>query len=218
MRVVEEFVSINGEGPRAGELAVFVRFQGCNLRCSYCDTRWANEPDCAFRECTPEEIDRRVRARGVTNVTLTGGEPLLQPDMGRLLSLLLRDGSLRVEVETNGAVDLAPFCGEHRPVFTMDYKLPSSGMEDRMRLSNFPLLEERDTVKFVCGSREDLDRAGEIIRGQGLRGRCHVYLSPVFGAIEPVELVNCLVRERLNDVRVQLQLHKFIWDPEKRGV
>lgn len=218
MRVAEQFISINGEGPRAGELAVFVRFQGCNLRCSYCDTQWANEPDCAFAERTPEEIDAQIRALGVTNVTLTGGEPLLQPDMGRLLSLLLRDGALRVEIETNGAVALSPFCGEHRPAFTMDYKLPSSGMEGLMILENFPLLGPADTVKFVCGSRADLNRAGEIIRSQGLRGRCHVYLSPVFGAIEPVELVDYLVRERFNDVRVQLQLHKFIWDPEKRGV
>lgn len=218
MRVAEQFVSINGEGPRAGELAVFVRFQGCNLRCSYCDTQWANERDCAFVERSPEEIDRSVRALGVTNVTLTGGEPLLQPEMGRLLALLLRDGGLRVEIETNGAVDLAPFCAQSRPAFTMDYKLPSSGMEGFMKPSNFALLEAQDTVKFVCGSQEDLDRAGAVIREQALPGRCHVYLSPVFGAIEPVQLVDFLARERLNEVRVQLQLHKFIWDPEKRGV
>jgi 7-carboxy-7-deazaguanine synthase len=218
MRVVEQFVSINGEGPRAGELATFVRFQGCNLRCSYCDTQWANVPDCPYEERTPEEIDQSVRAQGVANVTLTGGEPLLQPEMPKLLSLLLRDGTLRVEIETNGAVDLSPFCAENRPVFTMDYKLPSSGMEKGMCLENFPLLREEDTVKFVCGSRQDLERAGEILRAHSLLGRCHIYLSPVFGAIEPVALVEYLQRERLNGVRVQLQLHKFIWDPEKRGV
>ena len=218
MRVVEQFVSINGEGPRAGELATFVRFQGCNLRCSYCDTHWANVPECPYEERTPEEIDGSVRSQGVTNVTLTGGEPLLQPEMPKLLSLLLRDGTLRVEIETNGAVDLSPFCGENRPVFTMDYKLPSSGMEGPMVVENFSLLREEDTVKFVCGSTQDLERAGEIIRTHSLLGRCHIYLSPVFGAIQPVALVEYLQRERLNGVRVQLQLHKFIWDPEKRGV
>lgn len=218
MRVVEQFVSINGEGPLAGALAVFVRFQGCNLRCSYCDTRWANEPDCPFVEYSPEALDRAIRAQNVRNVTLTGGEPLLQPDMDRLLALLLRDGALRVEIETNGAVDLRPFCGERRAVFTMDYKLPSSGMEAHMRTENLALLRRQDTVKLVCGSRQDLERAGALIRDYGLLERCQVFLSPVFGAIEPVELVNYLIRERLNGPRVQLQLHKFIWDPEKRGV
>lgn len=219
MRVVEQFLSINGEGTQAGELAVFVRFQGCNLRCSYCDTQWANEPDCAFEERTPEEIDRSVRAYGVRNVTLTGGEPLLQKEMDRLLDLLLRDGALRVEIETNGAVDLTPFCAlEHRPVFTMDYKLPSSGMEQAMQTENFVLLEEQDTVKFVCGSETDLERARAVIEEHQLTRRCHVYLSPVFGAIDGADMVAYMARHRMNGVRLQLQLHKFIWDPEKRGV
>lgn len=219
MRVVEQFLSINGEGPRAGELAVFVRFQGCNLRCSYCDTQWANEPDCAFEERSPEEIDRSVRAYGVQNVTLTGGEPLLQKEMDRLLDLLLRDDVLRVEIETNGAVDLVPFCGlEHRPVFTMDYKLPSSGMEQAMQTENFVLLEEQDTVKFVCGSEADLERARAVIEEHQLTRCCHVYLSPVFGSIDAADMVAYMTRHRMNGVRLQLQLHKFIWDPEKRGV
>ena len=219
MRVAETFISINGEGTRAGELAIFVRFQGCNLRCSYCDTLWANEPDCPCEERTPEEIDRFVRAAGVTNVTLTGGEPLLQPELPRLLDLLLRDNRLRVEIETNGAVDLAPFCRlEHRPVFTMDYKLPSSGMEQHMHCDNFALLQPEDTVKFVSGSREDLDRARELIQTYDLTRRCHVYLSPVFGSIDPADMVSYMTQHRMNEVRLQLQMHKFIWDPDKRGV
>lgn len=218
MRVAEQFLSINGEGTRAGELAVFVRFPGCNLRCGYCDTRWANEPDCPAEELTPEEIDRRVREMGVVNVTLTGGEPLLQPELPRLLALLLRDGALRVEIETNGAVELAPFCGAPRPVFTMDYKLPSSGCEGAMKPENFALLQRQDTVKFVSGSRADLDRAREIIRRYDLTRRCHVYLSPVFGSIEPAEMVEYMTGHRMNDVRLQIQMHKVIWDPDQRGV
>ncbi|MCD7820804.1 MAG: putative 7-carboxy-7-deazaguanine synthase QueE [Clostridiales bacterium] len=218
MKVVEKFISINGEGPRAGELAVFVRFQGCNLRCSYCDTQWANEKDCPYEEQTPAEIDAYIRATGVTNVTLTGGEPLLQREMGALLALLLRDGALQVEIETNGAVDLAPFCGEHRPVFTMDYKLPASGWEQAMRPENFALLEGQDTVKFVCGSRADLERAGAVIQQYDLTRRCHVYLSPVFGAIDPAEMVDYMIANQMNGVRIQLQMHKFIWDPDRRGV
>ncbi|MCD7929672.1 MAG: putative 7-carboxy-7-deazaguanine synthase QueE [Clostridiales bacterium] len=218
MKVVEKFISINGEGPRAGELAVFVRFQGCNLRCSYCDTQWANEKGCPCEEQSPAEIDQFVRATGVTKVTLTGGEPLLQREMGALLALLLRDNALRVEIETNGAVALAPFCGENRPVFTMDYKLPSSGWEQAMKPENFALLEEQDTVKFVCGSRKDLERVGAVIKEYDLTRRCHVYLSPVFGAIDPAEMVDYMIANQMNGVRLQLQMHKFIWDPDKRGV
>jgi 7-carboxy-7-deazaguanine synthase len=218
MKVVEQFTSINGEGTRAGELAVFVRFQGCNLRCSYCDTMWANEADCPFVEQSPEEINAAVRSTGVTNVTLTGGEPLLQKEMSRLLELLLADGKLRVEIETNGAVLLAPFCGENRPSFTMDYKLPSSGCEQGMKLENFDLLTQEDTIKFVSGSLADLDRARELIQRYDLTRRCHVYLSPVFGSIEPVDMVNYMIEHSMNDVRLQIQMHKVIWDPEKRGV
>ncbi len=218
MKVVEWFLSINGEGTRAGELAAFVRFQGCNLRCSYCDTMWANEPDCPYHEMTPEEVTEWVKSTGVSNVTLTGGEPLLQKEMPRLLELLSRVEGLRVEMETNGAVSLAPFCGEHRPSFTMDYKLPSSGMEKGMILENFALLEKNDTVKFVSGSREDLDRARVLMEEYNLTRRCHVYLSPVFGSIDPADMVDYMLEHKLNGVRLQLQLHKFIWDPNKRGV
>lgn len=218
MKVVEMFASINGEGPRAGELAMFVRFQGCNLRCSYCDTMWANESDCPYTELTPNDIVEEILQSGIRNVTLTGGEPLLQPEMPALLTLLAAHPALRVEVETNGAVDLAPFCKTSRPVFTMDYKLPSSGWERAMRVENFALLQQEDTVKFVCGSTEDLERAAQVIADYALTERCHVYLSPVFGNIEPVDMVEYMIAHRLNGVRLQLQLHKFIWAPDRRGV
>ena len=218
MKVVEKFISINGEGARAGELAVFVRFKGCNLDCSYCDTRWANEADCPYEELSPEEIDQYIRASGIRNVTLTGGEPLLQKEISGLLALLLGNQALSVEIETNGAVDLSAFCGENRPVFTMDYKLPLSGCEEGMILSNFALLREEDTVKFVAGSSEDLDRAREIIDRYDLTNRCHVYLSPVFGSIDPAEMVEYMERCRMNGVRLQIQMHKVIWDPLRRGV
>ena len=107
-QVVEKFVSINGEGRRAGELAAFIRFKGCNLQCSYCDTSWANEPGCESERLTEEEILSWIRETGVKNVTLTGGEPLLQKDIRDLIHLLLKAG-LQVEIETNGAVDLAAF-------------------------------------------------------------------------------------------------------------
>ena len=220
MRVAEEFISINGEGTRAGELAVFVRFTGCNLRCSYCDTMWANEPGCPYEEMSPAQICEYVRSTGIKNVTLTGGEPLLQKDMDKLISLLISECGVRVEIETNGAVDLRPFAElpEGRPLFTMDYKLPSSGYEDRMIAENFSVLEKEDTVKFVSGSRADLERAGEIIEKYGLLDRCHVYFSPVFGRIEPAEIVDFMLNKRMNKARIQIQMHKVIWDPNERGV
>ena len=220
MRVAEKFISINGEGTRAGELAVFVRFTGCNLRCSYCDTMWANEPGCPYEEMSPAQICDYVRSTGIENVTLTGGEPLLQKDMDKLISLLISKCGVRVEIETNGAVDLRPFAElpEGRPLFTMDYKLPSSGYEDRMIAENFSVLEKEDTVKFVSGSRADLERAGEIIEKYGLLDRCHVYFSPVFGRIEPAEIVDFMLNKRMNKARIQIQMHKVIWDPNERGV
>ena len=218
--IMEKFISINGEGTRAGELAVFVRFTGCNLRCSYCDTMWANEPGCPYEEMSPAQICEYVRSTGIKNVTLTGGEPLLQKDMDKLISLLISECGVRVEIETNGAVDLRPFAElpEGRPLFTMDYKLPSSGYEDRMIAENFSVLEKEDTVKFVSGSRADLERAGEIIEKYGLLDRCHVYFSPVFGRIGPAEIVDFMLNKRMNKARIQIQMHKVIWDPNERGV
>lgn len=218
MKVVEKFISINGEGTRAGELSVFIRFKGCNLHCSYCDTKWANEPDCEYTEMSPKEIADYVDSTGITNVTLTGGEPLLQEDMKQLIRLLSESGRHRVEIETNGSVSLAPFCTDCRPVFTMDYKLPSSGSENKMLFDNFSLLEKQDTVKFVSGNLSDLIKAKEMIETYDLIKRCNVYFSPVFGSVEPVEIVEFMIDNHLNDVRLQIQLHKIIWDPDRRGV
>lgn len=218
-KVAEIFTSINGEGTKAGQTAVFVRFTGCNLNCSYCDTKWANEPNAEYKLMTDREILSRIKEMGIKNVTLTGGEPLLREGIHELLEEIAKDGFLQAEIETNGSIDLKPFCDiENRPSFTMDYKLPSSGMEKHMCLENFEILEKKDTVKFVSGSIEDLKKALEIIRKYDLSQRCHVYISPVFGSIEPAKIVDFMVENKLNDVNLQLQLHRFIWDPNMRGV
>lgn len=218
-KIAEMFSSINGEGTHAGQLAFFVRFTGCNLNCSYCDTKWANVPNAEYTEMTADEIRSEAQKSGIRNVTVTGGEPLIQPNIVPLLETLCGDGRY-VEIETNGSADVSEVLKikGNRPALTMDYKLPSSGMESFMRTENFALLEAKDTVKFVSGSLADLERALEIIRKYGLIGKCAVYISPVFGKLKPAEIVDFMLANKLNGVNVQLQMHKFIWDPNMRGV
>ncbi len=217
MRVAEKFVSINGEGQKAGELAVFIRFTGCNLSCDYCDTKWANEPDCPYDEMTADEIYRYILSAKVKNVTLTGGEPLLHKGIYDLVSILAKDKSLSVEIETNGSVDISELKKiENPPSVTLDYKTASSGMEDKMLMSNYKYLDKRDTVKFVSGSIEDLKKAKYII--DNYVSEAKAYLSPVFGSIKPEDMVQFMIDNNMNNVRLQLQLHKYIWEPDRKGV
>lgn len=218
-KVVEIFTSINGEGRRAGQLALFIRFQKCNLHCSYCDTRWANTDSAAYTELTEDELYDEIKKSGIRNITLTGGEPLLQPEIDVLLHKLTADDTLSVEIETNGSISIEEFSRlKNPPLFTLDYKLPGSGMEAYMKVENFAYLKPEDTVKFVAGSRQDLERVREIIAGFQLTKKCAVYISPVFNAIAPEEIVEFMKQYRLNGVNLQLQLHKIIWDPQQRGV
>lgn len=217
--VVEKFVSINGEGQKAGQLAVFIRFKGCNLNCGYCDTKWANEPSAPFELMSEDDIYDYIKSTGVKNITLTGGEPLLRDGIGILLERLAKDDSLNVEIETNGSVLIEPFARiVKRPSFTLDYKLGGSGMERFMKTENYSFLQKCDTVKFVVSSASDLERAAEIISEYELDQKCGVYLSAVFGKTEPAEIVSFMTDRKLNGVNLQLQMHKFIWDPNKRGV
>ena len=240
--VVEHFASINGEGVRAGELAVFVRFRGCNLDCSYCDTRWANDVNAKAAKMSVSDIVKAVEDTKIDNVTLTGGEPLIQAGIDKLIAQLLIRGR-NVEIETNGSVDInkvrenvkdnltIAMNGQvindiydkvndemGRLSMTADYKLAGSNMEQYMKLDNFNNLQNQDTVKFVVSSEEDLKRALEIIRQYNLTEKCYVYFSPVFGKIEPVTIVDFMKDNLINGARVQLQLHKFIWSPDKKGV
>lgn len=216
MKLVEKFTSINGEGKRAGELAVFIRFPGCNLRCTYCDTMWANEGNVKTSKHEISEIIEYIHNSGANNVTITGGEPLLQKDLTPLLEEIQKSGKV-IEIETNGSVELnstiknSPFV-----TFTMDYKMPSSGMEDKMCLENLSLLRPQDTLKMVCGSKEDLEKVLEII--PKINNQVTTYLSPVFGEIEAKDMVDFMMKHKLHNVKLQLQLHKYIWDPDMTGV
>jgi len=217
--LAEKFVSINGEGRLAGQLAVFIRFCGCNLECSYCDTRWANTMTQPYEVMDEKEILAYIKSTGVKNVTLTGGEPLIQDGIRELLETLAADKSIRVEIETNGSVDVSLFFDiENRPSFTIDYKLSGSGMDHAMYMLNYRNATMHDTVKFVVSDERDLEKTKQIIEKFELRGRTNIYISPVFGMITPERLVDFIKENKYNDVNVQVQLHKVIWDPDKKGV
>lgn len=231
--VAERFVSVNGEGRAAGKLAAFIRFTGCNLACSYCDTMWANAPaaaECAERVSVADLV-AWAREKRVECITLTGGEPALQPELPRLVRALLAEPGplgrgLRVEIETNGAADLCELASLREEcaslpgslTFTVDWKLPASGMEDRMLRENFTLLDACDTVKFVCGGEGDLVRMLEVSRELGLPNRVPVYLSPVFGRLDPARIVDFMQDNNLTWATAQLQLHKIIWPGVEKGV
>lgn len=214
MRVIEKFISIDGEGPTAGALSVFIRFAGCNLRCAWCDTSYAWEAKHG-EEMSAAEIADYVISTGIEHVTLTGGEPLLQTD---IISLLARLTDYQIHIETNGAIPIDLYRLDDNIHFVIDYKLPASGMEDRMDLLNLELAGKSDAYKFVIATERDLDRAIEIVRKYELDTRTQVYFSTVFGAIKPADIVERMKRERLCKIKLQLQLHKYIWDPQKRGV
>lgn len=221
MRVVEIFESIDGEGIRSGAAASFIRLAGCNLRCSYCDTLYAlynEKEECRYTEMSVSEIVSSVR---LNRVTLTGGEPLIHKDVDKLIDALLEKGK-EINVETNGAVDVSRFRrGTDKLFFTVDYKLLSSGENDKMTIKNFLNLKPYDVIKFVVGSKEDVRQMCEVMTylKKHYSVMPNVFAGAVYGKYEPCELVNDILNnDILSDVRLQLQIHKIIWDPEKRGV
>lgn len=215
MKVVEKFISIDGEGPTAGALSVFVRFAGCNLRCAWCDTSYAWDTTADVTDMSASEIADYIKSTGIGHVTITGGEPLLQPG---LIGLLSRLADYQVHVETNGAIPVEQFRIGDNIHFVIDYKLPDSGMEERMHLPNLASVRKADAYKFVIASNRDLDKAVKIVRQYNLEEKTQVYFSTVFGKMEPAVVVERMKSEKFNGVKIQLQLHKFIWDPQKKGV
>ena len=213
--VSEIFSSIEGEGIRAGYPATFIRLFGCNLRCTYCDSMYACEGN-EFVKMSIDEILSVVDAMHNKRVTLTGGEPLIHKNVHELVTALLGK-DYEVNIETNGAVHIAPYAHLKNVIITMDFKCTDSGMREKMIYDNFFHLRAKDVLKFVVGSREDLYDMLNIVKAfDGVNAQ--VFVSPVFCKIEPAEIVDFLKEHKLQDVRLQLQLHKFIWEPQKRGV
>lgn len=212
MKVVEIFNSIEGEGKRAGLPATFIRLFGCNLRCSYCDSMYAVEGS-NYKEMSISEILEVLDNFDCPNVTVTGGEPLIHKDIVEFLKILC-DKGYWVNVETNGSISLPYRDLDNRLFYTVDYKTTSSGMKNSM-LKEI-LLTENDVLKFVVGTQQDLNEA--LLWYNELNYKPEIYVSPVFGNIEPKQLVEFILKNKLWNWKVQLQLHKFIWNPNMRGV
>lgn len=213
--VVEIFLSIDGEGKRAGLPVTFIRLYGCNLRCTYCDTLYGIEGN-NYKKMSLQDIVEECKRNETHYITLTGGEPLIQPDVDKLVKALT-ELDFQVNIETNGSADITPYLSNEKVLITIDYKCPSSGVEDKMLMSNFKEIRPGDVVKFVVGSYEDMEKARDIIHKYELERQS--YFSPVFGSIEPKEIVEyILMRPDLYECKVQLQLHKFIWEPDMKGV
>jgi 7-carboxy-7-deazaguanine synthase len=211
MKINELFYSIQGESTYAGRPCVFIRTTGCHLRCEWCDTAHAFYEG---EEMALDAVIEQVRAYGCPLVELTGGEPLLQRETPMLVTRLLNDG-YTVLVETSGSLDIRLL--DPRAIVIMDIKCPGSGMTQAMRWENLDALKPIDEIKFVIKERADYDWAASIVARHQLDRRCPILFSPVFGELDPRILAGWLLADRL-PARLQLQQHKYIWEPDTRGV
>ena len=213
LRVTEIYKSIQGESTWAGLPCVFVRLARCHLRCVWCDTAYAFY---GGESMTIAEILDQCDASGGALVELTGGEPLVQPECADLAACLIDQG-YTVLVETSGTLPINVLPPESIKI--MDLKCPDSGECDKNDWSNIDALSPRDEVKFVLASRRDYEWSRDILRRYALPARCNaVLLSVAFGKVSPQEVVEWMLEDHLDDVRFQLQTHKFIWPPQQRGV
>jgi 7-carboxy-7-deazaguanine synthase len=211
MRVTEIFHSIQGESSFVGQPCVFIRLTGCPLRCAWCDTEYAFY---GGNEQSVEDILGKVESYGCRLVEITGGEPLAQSDAFPLITKLCERG-YDVLIETSGAIDTAAV--DARAHVILDVKCPGSGMSDRMHWPNLDRLGRKDEAKFVLADRADYEWARQVLERHELATRCTVLMSPVFGSLDPRQLAEWVLADRL-PVRLQLQLHKLIWAPDMRGV
>ncbi|MBL7996489.1 radical SAM protein [bacterium] len=217
LKVNEIFFSIQGESSHAGKPCVFVRLTYCNLRCSYCDTEYAFYDG---KDMTLEEIIDEVRQYHCKTIEITGGEPLMQKPVHALMKRLCDDG-FEVLIETGGSLDISTI--DPRVFKIMDLKCPSSRMAHKNLYENIAHLLPNDEVKFVIGNREDYEWAIDKIKQYHIHAKVHAILfSPVFDKIEPLEIVNRMLEDKIQkeipNLRFQIQMHKMIWAPETRGV
>jgi 7-carboxy-7-deazaguanine synthase len=203
MRIIEVFHSLQGEGPWTGVRTTFVRTARCNLRCTWCDTKYSFGPG---RERSIDSIVREVERHRTRHVCLTGGEPLLQSESPRLVRRL-SDRGIQTVIETGGSLDVSPYLSVPRVVLSVDVKCPSSRMERHNHWANLPLLRPGDVLKFVIGDRRDYLYARRVVRTYS--GPATVVFQPVWGT-DAGRLADWVLRDRI-DARVMLQEHKVLW-------
>ena len=212
LRITEIFHSIQGESTYAGRRCYFVRLTGCNLRCSWCDSVYTFT---GGGWMTFDEIFAKLATFPACDlVEVTGGEPLLQPRVNAFMQACL-DRGFEVLLETSGSLDIAPVPAAVRKIY--DLKPPGSGEVQSNRWENLPLLQPHDEIKVVLAHRADYEWARKQVIDRGLIGRHPILFSPVFGQVTPLELATWILEDGL-DVRMQIQMHKLIWDPSARGV
>lgn len=234
LQVVEIFNSISGEGVSAGEVVTFVRVEGCNLRCSYCDTKYSYQGD-NYDLMTPAEISEKLKSFGTDKVICTGGEPLVEDTAKRYLPLFLAGQGYQVRIESNGSwpiynqSEIEKFNSDQKIEvdYTLDVKCPSSEMAQFNYFANFANLKRGDELKFVVSNQRDLDYALRVIdkhKDNLAKEGIVLNFSPAFSRIEPEEIVEFLqknqsyFKEHNLKARLSMQLHKVIWDPEEKGV
>ena len=209
MKVNEIFYSIQGEGILVGVPSIFLRLTGCNLRCSYCDTKYAYVQG---EEMSIPAILDAIKKFTCTNICITGGEPLLQKDTVKLIETLLQK-NYKLCLETNGSISIKKLVGKKSLVISLDIKCPSSGSHEQMNIKNISYLSEKDQLKFIINNKKDYNYAKEILKRYN--PSCNVFFQSVWGT-NPQKLASWILNDRL-PVRLALQLHKIIWG-EKRGV
>ncbi len=212
MKICEIFTSIQGESTFAGLPCTFVRLSGCNLRCVYCDTKYSYDGGI---EMEIIDIMQRIASAGVRLVEITGGEPMLQGEETLALSRELLDKGHQVLVETNGSINIGGL--DKRAIVILDMKTPCSAMSDKMDFTNLEIIKNSDEVKFVICSRVDYEWSKKIVSQYELEERCKVLFSPGFGMLQPRDLAAWIIQDRLH-VRLNIQIHKYIFGPNERSV
>jgi len=212
LKINEIYHSIQGESTSAGRRCAFVRLTYCNLRCTYCDTEYAFYEG---EDMSVQRVINEIEKYGCKLVEITGGEPLVQADECLELMNKLCKLGYEVMIETGGSLSIKDI--DPRVKIIMDLKCPSSGMEKKNLYQNLMFLKPNDELKFVIGDRMDYEWTNDVLKKYNLQGKCIILFSVVFGKLEPVELINWILKDKL-DVRFQLQMHKYIWHPETKGV
>ena len=208
MKINEIFYSIQGEGNWTGLPNIFIRTSGCNLRCSYCDTKYAYD---TFKEIKIIKIIDEIRKYNCKKVCITGGEPLLQKDMIKLVDELIKN-NYNVSIETNGSIDIKPISNKKLVMISLDVKCPSSNMAEKMLYQNLLYLKKKDQLKFIIGDIKDYSFAKEIIINNKIS--CSIFFQPVAGT-DPRKLANWIIKDNLN-VKLGLQIQKILWQ-NRRG-